>query len=100
MTTSFLSTQSRKAWVAGVVAALVQPVLTLLSGTDVLTIRTLVVAILSGVIAAVAVWVTDNADSAVASTTPPGAGATTPATGTQTADEGGTDFAGQTVPGE
>lgn len=96
MITSFLSTQSRKAWVAGVLAALLQPVLNLLSGTDVLTLRTLVVAVLSGVLSAAAVWVTDNADAPVAVVAP----AHAPAAPTAPVVPGGTDFTGQSVAGE
>lgn len=84
---------------AGVLAALLQPVLNLLSGSDVLNLRTLIVAVLSGVVAAVAVWATGNADSAPA----PKVAAPTAATGgvtapTQTATP--EEFPGQTVPGE
>jgi hypothetical protein len=56
-------TTARKAWVAGVLAALLQPLINLLTGAHVLTVRTLVVAILSGLVAAAAVWATSNTDA-------------------------------------
>lgn len=101
MNTLFTS-QSRKAWVAALTSALLTPVLNLAGGADVLTTRSLVVAVISGILGAVAVWATDNADPELASA--PEAAVTAPATGPQAAtplelDE--TDeFNGQTVPGE
>lgn len=101
MIASFLSTQSRKAWVAGVLGALLQPLINVLSGADVLTVRTLVVAVLSGVIAAAAVWATDNAESGTsAPKAVPAASATgADATAAQTVAPA-EDFSGQTVTGE
>lgn len=101
---TFLSPQSRKSWVAGLVTAFLQPVLTLLMGGDVLTLRTLVVAVLSGLLGAAAVWATDNAEPV----TPPVAASTAPATGAQTPvrvaldptpNDPTDDVTGQTVPG-
>lgn len=106
MITTFLSTQSRKAWIAGALSALLTPLLNLLSGSDVLTVRTLVVAIISGLIAAAAVWVTDNADQSSASSegaaTPPATGAVRAATQPAPVVEVDqtTDFPGQSVAGE
>lgn len=104
--TTFFSVSSRKAWVAGVLTAFLQPVLTELSGTNVLTTRSLVIAGLSGILGAVAVWVTDNAESPSPTAVP-----AAPATGPQAAtpiivplDPTPTDltdnFPGQTIAGE
>lgn len=69
---TFFSAQSRKAWIAGVIAALLQPILNLLLGQNVLTLRTLLIAVISGVLGAVAVWVTDNEDAPAATPASPG----------------------------
>lgn len=93
----------------GALAALLTPVLNLLSGAEVFTVRTLVVAIISGLLAAVAVWVTDNADAPAPVRPEPKAASTAPATGGVAAPAQGatpieippsTDFPGQTVAGE
>lgn len=68
---TLLSTQSRKAWIGGAAAALLQPILYLLMGQDVLTLRTLLVAVISGVLGAVAVWATDNVDAPAATPATP-----------------------------
>lgn len=60
MSISILSTTSRKAWVGGATSALLTPILEALLGTDVLTLRALLVALASGVVGAVAVWATSN----------------------------------------
>jgi hypothetical protein len=59
----FLSSASRKAWVAGIVAALLSPLYAAITSADVLDSRTLVGAILGGVLAAVSVFATRNADT-------------------------------------
>lgn len=101
--TTFFTHQSHKAWVAGVLTALLTPTMELLTGTNVLTIRSLVIAVLSGILGAVAVWATDNAEPP-----PPAPAATGTATGTQTAaspvvepapDDLTDNFPGQTIPG-
>lgn len=70
MIAQLLSTQSRKAWVAGVLMALLQPIVSLLSGTSVITLRAVLMALGSGVLAVIAVYATTNADVPV-STDPP-----------------------------
>jgi hypothetical protein len=59
-----LSNASRKAWVSGLVAALLTPVLDLLEANGEITLRTLGVSILGGLLSAAAVFGTTN--------TPPG----------------------------
>lgn len=60
MIATFFSSESRKAWVAGVVVALLNPLYTLLSADGELSWRSVLVALLSGVIAAVSVFATSN----------------------------------------
>lgn len=105
---TFFSAQSRKAWIAGVIAALLQPILNLLLGQNVLTLRTLLVAVISGVLAAVAVWATTNEDAPAAT---PASPAPAPVTAVETPvlpvapplatsylqDEATKDFGGQSV---
>jgi hypothetical protein len=60
MTSVVLSAQSKKAWVAGAVSALLQPILNLLIGSEVLSWRVVLVAVISGILGFVAVWVAEN----------------------------------------
>lgn len=103
MITSLLSTKSRKAWIAGLLSALLTPVLNLLSGSGEITLRALVIAILTGVLTAVAVWATANEDDPAA--TPVVAVPVVPATAVQAEPvshlqaEATKDFGGQSVTG-
>jgi hypothetical protein len=58
----FFSSESRKAWVTGVVVALLQPIYVLLSGDGEITWRSLTVAVLSGLIAALVAYGTPNTE--------------------------------------
>jgi hypothetical protein len=60
MTSVVLSAQSKKAWVAGAVSALLQPILNLLIGSEVISWRVVLVAVISGILGFVAVWVAEN----------------------------------------
>jgi len=60
MTSVVLSAQSKKAWVAGAVSALLQPILNLLIGSEVLSWRVVLVAVISGILGFVAVWYSEN----------------------------------------
>jgi hypothetical protein len=60
MTSVVLSTQSKKAWVAGAVTALLQPILNLLIGSEVISWRVVLVAVISGILGFVAVWFSEN----------------------------------------
>lgn len=60
----FFSSASRKAWVSGVIAALLTPLLELLRANGQITWRTALIAVITGVVSAVAVYATTN--------TPPG----------------------------
>lgn len=64
--TSILSTQSTKAWVAAAVSALLTPVLNMLLGTEVISLRMLLVAVISGLLGFIAVWAAENAPGAAA----------------------------------
>lgn len=64
MISLFFSVAARKAWVSGIVAALLTPVLELLESSGEITPRTVLVSVLSGVISAAIVFATTN--------TPPG----------------------------
>lgn len=61
MIRQFFSTESRKAWVAGVLGALLSPVFELLAGSGEITLRTLGVALGSGAVTAIATYATTNA---------------------------------------
>lgn len=65
MIDQLLSAQAKKAWVAGVVTAFLQPVVTLLAGNGEITLTSLVGAVLGGVLAAVMVFSTSNAPAPV-----------------------------------
>lgn len=67
MIKQFFSRESAKAWVGGVLAALLTPVFQLLTSDADLSVRTVLVALVSGVLAAVAIYSTTNG-----STDPPG----------------------------
>lgn len=54
------STQSRKAWVAGLVSAGLTPVIQLLAAGGSITLTTLVVALIAGLTAALSVYATTN----------------------------------------
>jgi hypothetical protein len=56
----FFSTASRKAWIGGFLSALLTPLLTLLTGEDIVSLRTLVVAVLSGILGAAGTYATNN----------------------------------------
>lgn len=58
---TFFSKQSRKAWIAGIVATALTPIVQLLDTTTALSLRTIVYALLSGALAAVAVYATTDA---------------------------------------
>lgn len=103
MITSFLSNASRKAWVAGILSALLTPVLELLSGNAVITLRALVIAIITGVLTAVAVWATENqppaATPAVVASAPAAAAPPAAPAPSYLQAEATKDFGGQNVEG-
>lgn len=62
MIRQFFSSESRKAWVTGIVVALLQPLYMLLATDTLITWRSLAVAALSGIIAAVVAYGIPNAE--------------------------------------
>lgn len=60
MISQLFSTQSRKAWVAGVIATVLTPVIQLLAVGGEITLRSVLVALANGVISAAAVYLTAN----------------------------------------